>query len=330
MSYSQSVDQGYLSFARGLVTEYNPLQAPEGTTSDELNMDVDMEGMVRVRREPFLENSRHNISGVRGRLVVSEHWNDIGRNIFLLELEEDPLEPDKVRLSVVVTPDDGSNGVDITISVEVDKQVYVQPTISFTRKRAVIIVGGLPLILEKGATSYNLYNVNILVRDFKLLDGGINITQRPSTMPSGHLYNLYNAGWWQHRKLDSGGKPVGDPVNHFHTVRGVYPSNADVSYLGDTTDADGDLVFTPTTYDNIDIGSTEAPRGHYIFSIRNIDRQSRVTNKNNDGSGIGSLISVVDDGADPETGDPIDPGTPWEPPGSGWCDPDTGVCTDIP
>ena len=76
MSFSQKVDQGYLSFARGLVTEINPLSTPEdlqGTTSDELNMIVDTDGMIRVRRDGFsiipgLENE------VQGTVLDVRYW----------------------------------------------------------------------------------------------------------------------------------------------------------------------------------------------------------------------------------------------------------------
>lgn len=329
MSFSNRVDQGYLSFAKGLVTEFNPLAPPEGTTSDELNMDIDTNGMTRVRRKPVNEISRQTQSGFRGSVVFSSYWEHLDRVLAIFKYDT-PLVAGETTLSILVFNPNVTDSIEITVPVQVADEVYVTPSVSYARGRAVIILGGLPLVLEKSATSYNLYNVNILVRDFKLLNDGLRISQRPAALTDLHQYNLYNAGWYQHRKVQDTGKPVSDPVLFFNTKRSQYPSNADISYLGDVTDTDGELVFEPSSYDNIDTGSTEAPRGHYIYSIRDIDRESRRLNKDRDGSDASSLVAIIEDGDDPVTGDPPVPDNPWIPPEQGWCDPVTGLCWNIP
>ena len=43
-------EKDYLGFVQVLNTEANPLAAPEGTTSDELNMELNHENGTRARR----------------------------------------------------------------------------------------------------------------------------------------------------------------------------------------------------------------------------------------------------------------------------------------
>lgn len=67
---------------------------------------------------------------------------------------------------------------------------------------------------------------------------------------------------------------------------GSYPSNADIPILGLKTDTDtGYQYFDPDTLDEVVLGNTEAPRGHYIYDIQgDKTRDSVLLNKNDDGS----------------------------------------------
>lgn len=330
MSFSNRVDQGYLSFAKGLVTEYNPLAAPEGTTSDELNMDIDTNGMVRIRRNPLEEVTDFRAGISTGKIVAAEHWERFDRFVYVLEMSNST-SSDVQTLNIVITPKDGLPVTEFLLPVDVVKAIYVEPDIKFVRDLCVIVAGGLPYVMMREPDGrYTVLNISIQIRDFKLLDDTFRISQRPGTINIEHRYNLLNSGWYQDRKVKNETKSVIDPIGFFHSVRNQYPSNADIPYLGDITDSDGDLVFDPSTFDNIDTGSTEAPRGHYIYSIRDIDRQSRHEGKGNDGSLEGSVIAIVEDGEVPGTGQPPDPGDPYVPPSSGYCDPLTGICRQEP
>lgn len=329
MSFSNRVDQGYLSFAKGLVTEYNPLSAPEGTTFDELNMDVDTNGLVRVRRNPMQTVASFSTGPSPCRIVSAEHWKRYDKFVYVLERFSSS-SAGVQSVHIVVTNKTGSP-VELNFPIDVPVEVYVEPDIKFVRDLCIIVVGGLPIVLMREASgNYSALNVNIQIRDFKLIEDGSRISQRPTTNNTEHVYNILNAGWYQHRKVKDAGKPVSDPIVFFESIRSEYPSNADIPYLGDITDGDGDLVFDPASFDNIDTGSTEAPRGHYIFSIRNIDRPSRVTTKTNDGSLEGSVVPILEDGDIPGTGLPPNPDTPYVPPDGGWCDPITGICNEVP
>lgn len=89
------------------------------------------------------------------------------------------------------------------------------------------------------------------------------------------------------------------------------------------------MKFKPDAFDNIDLGSTQAPRGHYIYSIINFNRNTKIGNKTNDGSQLATLNPILDDGVDPGTGEPPNPVDPISPPPV-YCDPKTGICFEVP
>lgn len=313
MSFGSKIDQGYLSFAKGLVTEYNPLAAPEGTTFDELNMDVDTDGFVRTRRPPLQSVSLEALSSAKGSIVYSAVWEDLDKILVLVKRDDPDPMTGNILVDMLVYSSGSSPTKELTLYFSVPSDQYIQPSATFLRQRAMVIVGGSPLLIEKADASYNVYEINILVRDFKLLDDSYGVGNRPATLTEAHRYNLYNAGWWQHRSLLDP-NTVGDPVENFFLKRSQYPNNADVAYLGDITDSNGDLKFKPAAFDNINIGSTEAPRGHYVFDIRNIDRNAKFSGKAIDGTQLATLNQILEDGDDPLTGNPPTPIDPIIPP----------------
>lgn len=326
MSFSSKNEVGYLSFAGGLVTEYNPLAAPEGVTADELNMDLDTEGMVRVVRPPLKQQAQVTINNYPADIVLVAAWEDIRRFLLVVQKRNTPTSAEYL---IVISSDAGATmNTEAEFPVSFNTVITGLPSITFARKRAILTLGGNVLVLQREASgSFSMFGINILIRDFKLIDDALRISQRPLTLSNLHKYNLLNAGWYQNRKRKTG-STVGDPIEYFFARRTEYPSNADVAYLGDVTNSNGDLEFDPASYDNIDTGSTEAPRGHYIFNIKNINRASKLSDKLNDGSGLPSVV-VVDDGNDPDTGLPPDPTEPWIPPDPGFCIPGE-PCNEIP
>lgn len=323
MSFSSKSEVGYLSFAGGLVTEYNPLSPPEGVTADELNMDLDTEGMVRVIRQPVREQFSLSggvdltLPGIGSQeILTTASWEDLKK--FILVVQRQSLTG-SLEFSVVV-----ANGTASGFTAEAAFPVgslspnTARPTVTFVRRRALVTLAGNVLVLEQTASGkYSMFGINLLVRDFKLVPDSLRVSERPVVLTNEHKYNLFNAGWYQGRRLKASGV-VGDPVVAFNTVRSHYPSNADVAYLGDVTNSVGDLVFSPAAYDNIDTGSTEAPRGHYIYNISNINRSSKLADKLNDGSALPSVV-IIDDGNDPVTGEPPNPEEPWVPTDPGIC-----------
>lgn len=314
MSYNQRVDQGYLSLAKGLVTESSALAAVEGSTSDELNMTLDTNGMIRRRRKGLLATSQD--FNFEGDHLGGYYW-EAKQYVVLLSRRAATVEDisegfeDFYVLTFHFHKDDGPSAVqeaEHEYSIFVEKNGFISPQFAEIRDRLICTYGAEPSVFRiNDAGDISIWNIRLFVRDFKLLNDELRVSERPTDLQSVHRYNLLNAGWWQDRKLKGEATP-GDPIQKFNAIRSEYPSNSDVAYIGDATNNDGDLEFDPDIYDNIDQGNSEAPRGHYVFNIRRIDRDSKLISKNNDGTPNRTLIPILIDGNDPDTGTPPPPG----------------------
>lgn len=308
MSYRQKVEQGYLSFAGGLVTELNPLSTPDelkGTTSDELNMTVDTDGMVRIRRTGFelLSVPRQDVPGT---VLVVRYWR-LGSCYVVCSYDPTPTDDQYTCYTTFI--DTSTPSKDRQYSTKVLVSDFLEtPPISFLRTKCIISYGGRPLLFYREVSGeFTIQYIDLYIRDFKLIDDGLSVTERPVTLTDKHKYNLYNAGWYQDRsRKDPSG--LGDPIANFLAKKSKHPSNADIAYLGDVTDTNGDLKFDPNAFDNINLGSTEAPRGHYVFNIRKIDRDAVLISKDNDGAPSTTLSTLLLNGNDPTTGTPPPPG----------------------
>lgn len=304
MSHSQKVEQGYLSFAGGLVTELNPLSTPDelkGTTSDELNMTVDTDGMVRVRRTGFelLPLPRQEVPGT---VLVVRYWR-LGSCYVVCSYDPVAVSGQYTCYTTFIDTDTPANDRQYSTKVLVDDFLETPP-IAFLRSKCIISYGGRPLLFYREVSGeFTIQYIDLYVRDFKLIDDSHSITFRPTTLSSEHKYNLYNAGWYQKRMLLSTAT-VDDPVTNFYNIKGRYPSNADIAYLGDKTDSNGDLKFDPNVFDNLNLGSAEAPRGHYVFNIRSFNRESTNIFSDHDGAPSTTLTNLLVNGNDPGTGSP--------------------------
>lgn len=323
MSYSQKVEQGHLSFARGLATELTPLSTPEelqGTTSDELNMTVNTEGMYRTRRAGFAEVPSLK-NAVLGTVLDVKYWRKASCYV-VCSYNPIPTDANEYEVqSTFIDKTDPLKNRQYTTKISVPD--FVLPSVCFLRTKCLITYGSRPLLFTREISGeYTIQYINLFIRDFKLLDDKLTVTNRPGFLTIEHKYNLLNAGWYQPRSLkDPAG--IGDPVQNFYAKKTSYPSNADVSYLGDITDSNGDLKFDPAAFDNINVGSTEAPRGHYVYDIRSIERGARVNSPLIDGAPSTTLTDLLVNGNDPVSGEPnpgggspIDDFYPEYPPGT--------------
>jgi hypothetical protein len=315
MSFPQKVDQGYLSFARGLVTEINPLSTPEelqGTTSDELNMIVDTDGMIRVRRDGF-SIVPDLLNEVQGTVLDVRYWRK-GKCYVVCAVLDGEVSPGEREVSTTFIDESAAVGKNRQFKTKIRTEDFVLPSICFLRTKCLIAYGSRPLLYTRSAGGeFTVEYVNLHVRDFKLVDDGLTVTNRPTFLSGEHKYNLYNAGWYQRRKL-KGTNVLSDPITSFQASRTTYPSNADVAYLGDITNTDGDLRFDPQAFDSVNVGSTEAPRGHYVYDIRSIDREARVSSPDNDGVPSNTLTVLVENGNTPGTSTPVPPTDPIDDP----------------
>ena len=107
--------------------------------------------------------------------------------------------------------------------------------------------------------------IDIMIRDFEGDQADpYDVDEQPTTtygsMNVHHTYNLLNQGWTDTNLTD------------WDTAQTTMPSNADINYL--YKNSSNVFDFTSTTADNVVIGNTAAPKGHYIVDPFSIDRDT--------------------------------------------------------
>lgn len=279
----------YISLVQGLATEVNPLAAPEGSTSDEQNFLLDTNGGVRKRRRGFQnvrDDSDQVISGsTESKVIETYYW--IQEDLFVVVTGfNTPIT--YVRFHNNDSTLSFAGEFPIAGSFLQDVQVdEVRGNLILTGSSSALTMN--PLLIAKDGSTLNFYRIKLYIRDFELVDDGLRVSERPSTLSTEHNYNILNSGWYAQRKLEGG--TTGDPIAAFFTEGSDYPSNADIPVLGLKSDEDGFEVFSPETLRNTVVGSTEAPRGHYVYSIDNFSRTSRETSPSIDGT-VSSTITL--------------------------------------
>jgi hypothetical protein len=141
-----------------------------------------------------------------------------------------------------------------------------------------------------------------LIRDFEGLDDELAVDEEPSTLSAEHHYNLKNQGWvpttpstglvsvslFGKYKAVPGVATTADPITEYKTAIGRYPGNNKQWFLGKTEVEEGAYKpgdFNPVLLNKAHVGTSRAPRGHYIVNAFNIDRSAV--------SGVGGLPSDV-------------------------------------
>lgn len=315
----------YTSLLKGLITEASPLTFPEGATSDELNFLADKDGMLRKRRKGFASiypNSVFNLPDINGYLENVMYWRGSGYVVFSAVYSGKTW----LRLHAV----DSNFTLFSTVEIA-DTPVSTQ----FAELTDVLVIalsnGKPPIVLEYDSVTKTIDVSKVLlhVRDFELVDDGLGISTRQSTIDNPHRYNILNAGWHVSKFAEGvSGNPKQSVITTYFDVTGFYPSNADIVSIGVITSDTGQVRFDPKLVEDAGLGNTVAPRGHYVFNIGTFDRNAKVANPAIDGapsSTITSLINIDSSGAPtygggevgvpPPPDEPEPPFEPWRPPG---------------
>lgn len=362
-------EKDYTSLVKGLITERSPILGEEQACQDELNFVFDLATGTRVKRKGFQYISGYTAPSVNNPVLRTRfHWAD--ENL-IVDAYQETVTHDGRRDTVFVFLEDSEPYLklaEVYIPTAFTLDYSTSISISPLRERLFVTSGSSIIAIDKtGPSTLKLYDVELYIRDFKLIPDNLRVGQRTGALNDEHLYNLYNAGWYAHRKLETTGA-LGDPIvefggskvsssfasdlisttastfsfdgsdgrvvplnigDVFHFITGPnvgtdftvtdsefvseieeylitvtpatvvsdagprtvvregvteFPSNADIPVLGLKADEAGDELFSKNTLANISMGNSEAPRGHYVYNITNIDRDSRISDKNNDGT----------------------------------------------
>lgn len=268
-------------FVAGLITEASPLTFPDNASLDEQNFVLRRDGARRRRLGLDFEDNFQMISTTVSPLATDEvafrvySWANaggnprkqlavvqIGNQIKVFDTDKEPISSSEVYSKKF--PGIGPS------------TPYSFATVDGT----LVIATGDPeitvLTYEDGSITSS--SNRLLIRDSfgieDIIDSedlrvGNGVTTRPTSLPDAHLYNLRNQTWGPPRK----GLSVEDQrdlIFYFNQKMFKYPSNSDVvtySLYPDANDG-GDRLTDRFNWKDVGynpIGSTAAPRGHFII-----------------------------------------------------------------
>jgi len=263
------------TFVKGIITEASPLTYPENASLDEANFELLRNGSRRRRLGMDLEPLHYTAQATGMNYLDDSHgvnvylWeaagNKGGNNFIVTQVGTDIQFFAQDRDAASAHPIDAATIRLTNFAAIPEYQTLIKDArVTFGNIKGYLLITGEyidPIYCtfdpDSGTISSN--KITIEIRDFLGLEDGFPVDYRPNTteMNNRHQYNLKNQGW-----TDSN-------IASFFTSESVYPSNADIQYLGkDSTGA-----FTAAQLKQQFFGNTPAPKGAFKYNI--FDRQYR-------------------------------------------------------
>jgi len=268
------VDKTYFSFAGGINTEVSPLTFPDGTSLDEQNFEMLVNG-TRRRRKGLAKESGHSVADVSvdgtyssGMACSSYRWTNVAGN------------PDTVFIVIQVggallfatenedlSPNFHAQSVDLLDfrTVDTNSLVYEEP-VAIASGRGYLFVTGryvepFYVSYDVDTNTFTATQIEIYIRDFKGVEDGVDIRSFPTTLSDDHKYNLINRGW------------AAALVTSYFSAQGEYPAKNQIYWKGyrraTTTgyaEIDGIKEFNAAKLDAEAFGDSSAPQGALVLS----------------------------------------------------------------
>lgn len=300
----------------GLNTEVSPLNAPEATTVDELNMEIMRDGSRRRRR-----GIRQEIGGIPYSQSEAEVIDDLGVFSRANVYQWDSPGGDTSRTIQVVKiggtlhfyNDDeilSANKLDYTLSLmdwattDIQQDV-IGSAVTFTSHQGVLFISGryvtpiyVELLVESGLETLVTTPITIRVRDFAGIRDEVPSNIKPTVLTESHEYNLINRGW-----KPGSADPTGEGYLKFFDDTGYYPAKNMIPWKGYSKKAEAGYNISNSSYNPADwtktyssakieaeiFGEADAPQGHVLLDPFN-------TTYGQVGSGTGAQnVSLVSD-----------------------------------
>lgn len=273
MARSRTI-QNYNNFIGGKVSDFNPVNPPEGVSRTLKNVDVELEGTCSRRLGLELETGfnfptdvnnfstnylgGHTLDDLIASDIYISTWDTvdnvpgltyyvirIGHRLYIYDASGETLSDSLVRV------------VNIEPHI-LNENTAASGVFSTTSGKGLLICVGegyKPFYVKcdiGAGNAWSTHDIDIRIRDFEGVDDGLKVDERPTTLSDEHRYNLENQGWLQH-------------IDSFGYWEGKYPSNADLYYWGKTTESDGRQSFKTYLAFRDDLGETNAPKGRFII-----------------------------------------------------------------
>ena len=268
------VDKTFFSFVGGLNTEASPLNFPEGTSLDEQNFEMKLNG-ARRRRKGLARESGH-IAGSLGTygtynsdMAMSTYrWTNVGG------------DPDVTLICVQIgttllfateaedlSPEFFTDYIDLATynTTGVDADILNYP-VAMAGGRGYLFVTGryiqpFYVAYDAATSTFETEDVQLWIRDFVGVDDGTPLTETPTTLTDDHEYNLRNRGF------------LAEFVALYFTQQSKYPAKNMIPWKGqrravDVTysDLDGIKEFDSDKLLEEGFGDSSAPTGKYVIN----------------------------------------------------------------
>lgn len=259
------------NFRNGLVTEATGLNFPEAACTEAFDCVFEFDGTVRRRLGIDFESGYAEKSINRAEAAVTSYlWKNVSGdgNLTLVVMQVGGTiyfyRTDAASLSA------GAVSTTITLSTYLASGAPTPNTIEcqFATGNGLLFVTHpycdpfyVSYVNDTDTATGNL--ITIKIRDFEGDTADTEtVDSRPTATLAGldvnHLYNLYNQGWNTTN------------LTAWDTSQTTMPSNADVMWrFKNSSDA-----FDMATLANVISGNTPAPRGHFIMTLSNQDRDA--------------------------------------------------------
>lgn len=259
------------NFRNGLITEATGLNFPENACTEIYDCELLAEGAVRRRLGFDFEDAYTEKTIDRTNLVVKTYlWKNVagdgnatlvvvqvGNTIYFYKTSGISLSVGAVSNTVTLTPVAGATSTGLIEAQFSDGNGFLFITHPYCEPMRVSYN-----TVTEAITKVDL---DIKIRDFEgAIADSLGISDRPTSSLAGltvnHTYNLYNQGWSTTN------------LTAWDTAQTTMPSNADVSWQ--FIDASGDFNAGNSSIARVYRGNTPAPKGHFIMSLKNQDRDT--------------------------------------------------------
>jgi hypothetical protein len=260
------------NFRNGLITEASGLNFPEAACTETWNCVFEFDGSVRRRLGVDYETSYAKKAINRTNSVVKSYlWKNVagdggttllvlqvGATLYFYETDGLSLSAGAIADTIALTDFDAS-GAPSTATIECQ----------FSSGNGLLFVthpycDPFYVSYDTGTSNATGTAITLKIRDLAGVSSGIDVDTRPTStlaaLSVAHRYNLLNQGW------------TTTTLTAWDTAQTTMPSNADVPWT--FVDSAGDFSAGNSAIARVYRGNTPAPKGHYVLSLHNQDRDT--------------------------------------------------------
>lgn len=260
------------SFINGLVTEATGLNFPDKAVTETYDCEFDLDGSVYRRTAIDLEEDFTTKTIDRSGSVIKTYlWQNVAGNgdvtvavvqvgdtIYFYETNGTGIfSTGEQTTTVTLTPVSGAPVPDTVEAQFCDGNGYLIVTHPYCDP--------MRISYDIDAHTATAVNIDIKIRDFEGATADpYAVDERPTSTLAAlnvpHKYNLYNQGWNTTN------------LTAWDTAQTTMPSNADVMWR--FKDSSDNFDATTPSINRITSGNTPAPKGHFVLTLSNQDRDT--------------------------------------------------------